>query len=198
MKSVIQAIEATHQTEIRAGGFFWRVRRVDNDLTAQRNAMTLLMILPKSEDERIQDEEIARLPPERQPEALVKVRWERTRRRLEEMPELQAKLNQSRRDIVRAGTVAVSLDGEEWEPIELVETEAEHAPDASPPRIWRGRFNPETLDTLFAAIWDLCTDGGAAVARIERFRRSHGPTRTPGRAGKKVRPPADRLPAHES
>lgn len=194
MKAVIAAIEATHQTEVRAGGFFWRVRRVDNDLTAQRNAITLLMIMPRSEDERLQDEAVARLPPEKQPEALVKLRWERTRRRIEELPEIQAKLNQNRRDIVRAGVVAISLDGEEWEPIELVETEAEHAPTADPPRIWRGRFNPEALDALFAAIWDLCTDGGAAIARIERFRRGNGATGAPGRAGKKVRPTANRLP----
>lgn len=179
---VFDVVEGTHSEVLEAGGFWWRVQRVTNEDVRRRNGVMLLLIMPTNEAERAEDEEIQAMPDELRASAIVRARYERFRRRLEVDPGRGAYLRTSQDAILRAGVTHIGLTRDDLAPLVLVETEVEATPKGvkeSPRKVWAGRFNSATQDTLFQAIWSLCTDGGAAVERIERFRRGAGDAGAP-------------------
>lgn len=180
--NVFDVVEGTHSEVLSAGGFWWRVQRVTNEDVRRRNGVMLLLIMPMTEAERAEDEEIQAMPDDQRATALVRARYERFKRRLEADPARGAYLRTSSDAILRAGVTHIGLERDDLAPLILVETETEATPkgvEASPRKVWIDRFNPSTRDVLFQTIWNLCTDGGAAVERIERFRRGAGDAGAP-------------------
>ena len=173
MKRAIDFLETTHTAEIKAGGVWWRVERVTNAAADARRAMITLMVHPRSPAEVAEEQDIQAIEDaEDRNQRMVALRITRSRRWLEDEAN-RTTLDANRAELVRLGVTHVAPpigpDGTagEWEPCTLVET-AEEA-DAAAGRVWQGRLNGPTRDALFAAIWDLCTDGGAADRRMERF-----------------------------
>jgi hypothetical protein len=168
--SAIDFIVASCTDEVDAGGLRWRVQRVTNEEADKRRSSLILMVLPQSPAERAEDEDIAAIEdPEARMDALRALRVSRVARWHSD-PARQAEAARNQAALIALGTTHVSADGgATWDPIALVAPEEEDL-QASPPRVSRARFNRPTLDALFAAIWSLCTDGGAATERLERFR----------------------------
>lgn len=185
--SAIAYLAEGYTEEVDAGGLRWRVERVTNALPAERRGLLTIMALPKTPADHAVEEDIRARHTDadgRVDELAIARDLTRTRHaRLGQLlldPMYQERLNANRRALVRVAVVAVQIParGEEpagpWEPIRLVEAEAEADASASPPRVWEGRLTGQTVEALFAAAWSLCTDGGAAVERIERFRHRGG------------------------
>jgi len=160
--------------EVEAGGLLWRVRRVTNEEADRRRSTLVLMTAPKSPAERAEEEDARAIedPAERlrtfQSLHMARVlRWH-------EDPARQAAARANQFALLSEGVTDVSADGgATWEPIRLVASRDEEDLQASPPRVHGGtggRFNSTTTAALFAAIWSLCTDGGAATERLDRFR----------------------------
>lgn len=172
MLSALDVIEGTHTEELQAGGLWWRVRRVTSDDVITRRAALLMLVMPRSEAERVEEEAIAEQPEAERADAMARLRVARFQRNLAADPAIRDRLTAGRVAIICAGVEAASVDRVTWDAVTLVPTEVEH--DRTAARIWIGRLNTTAQDALFGAIWDLCTDGGAAVDRIERFRRRAG------------------------
>jgi hypothetical protein len=177
--SAIAFLEGSHTEVIEAGGLRWKVERVTNDLPAERRGTLTLMAFPKTAAERAEEEDIrarstdtdGRLDEPAYVRAINTVRMARQVAAFQD-PAYQGRLRANRAALIRVGTVATQLpDSDAWEPIRLVATEEEADASANPPRVWEGRLNDATKEALFSSIWSLCTDGGAAVERLERFRR---------------------------
>lgn len=168
--SALDFIVESCTTELEAGGLRWRVRRVTNEEADRRRSSLLLMVLPQSTAERVEDEDVAAIvdPVERM-KALRALQVARVARWHADAGR-QTEARRNRFALITEGTTHVSVDGQEWDAIQLVDAVDDEDRSVAPARIWRGRFNAPTLDALFSAIWQLCTDGGAAVERIERFR----------------------------
>jgi hypothetical protein len=178
MTSAIAFLEETAEDIVEAGGLLWKVERVTNDLPAERRGTLTLMAFPRTLAERAQEEDIrarhtdrdGRLDEAACARDLGVVRAARQMEALQD-PAYQMRLRANRAALVRVGAVATQIPGSDvWEPIRLVATREEADAHASPPRVWEGRLNDTTKEALFTAIWRLCTDGGAAIERLERFR----------------------------
>ena len=181
--SAIDYLEQSHVEEVDAGGLRWRVERVTNSLPNERRGTFVAMALPKTAADRAVEEDLVarhtdrdgRLDAKAHARDLEIVRHERLGRLLLD-PVYQERLRANRQALVRAAVVAVQIPArgdapaEPWEEVRLVADKAEADPAASPPRIWEGRLTGQTVEVLFGVAWSLCTDGGAAVERIERFR----------------------------
>jgi hypothetical protein len=177
--SAIEFLNETAEDIVEAGGLRWKVERVTNELPAERRGTLTLMAFPKTAAERAQEEDIrarhtdgdGRLDEPAYIRDLSTVRLARQVDAFQD-PAYQGRLRANRAALVRVGTVATQIPGSDvWEPIRLVATREEADASASPPRVWDGRLNDTTKEALFSAIWSLCTDGGAALDRLERFRR---------------------------
>ena len=170
--SAIGFLETTHTAEVYSGGLWWRVERVSNEAADKRRAMLLLMVSPRSAADVAEEEDqrAQAVDDDDRERRMLALRAQRAARWLAEAANGEHH-DANRRELVRLGVVAVSVpvDGapSTWEPITLVESLDEADPDKG--RVWEGRINGPTRDALFAAIWDLCTDGGAAERRIQRF-----------------------------
>ncbi len=164
-------IEAAARVEVKAGGLLWRVVRVCSEDVRKRRQIMLLAVMPRSAEDAMQEEQVRAMPDEKERlAALIMLRIERQKKNL--TPEHAAQAQATRPAILMTGVEAVSSDeGLTWAPISLVVDEAEQDPAATPPRVWQGRLTPQTAADLFNAIWSLSTDEGAAIERIERFRR---------------------------
>lgn len=185
--SALDYLAEGHVEEVDAGGLRWRVERITNDLADERRGTLTLMALPKTKADRIAEDEIrqrhtgadGRLDASAYQRDLEIVRHARLGQLLVD-PEYQDRLRRNQRAIVRAAVVAVQVParGEEpagpWEPVQLVETESEADKTSTPPRVWERRLTGSTREALFAVAWSLCTDGGAAIDRVERFRHRGG------------------------
>ena len=181
--SAIDYLSEGHVEEVDAGGLRWRVERVTNSLPNERRGTFSAMALPKTAADRAVEEDLlarhtdrdGRLDVRAHQRDLETVRNERLGRLLLD-PVYQERLRANRQALVRAAVVAVQIPahGEApagpWEEVRIVATKEEADPSATPPRIWEGRLTGQTIEALFAVAWSLCTDGGAAVERIERFR----------------------------
>jgi hypothetical protein len=162
---------------VAAGGLEWQIERVANEIPSQRKGYLVMLALPKSETERVEEEDIrerhtdadGRLDAVAHQRDLQAVREARLGHALRD-PQHTARLGHIRRALVRAAVIAVRAPGDVWEPVALVEERTAEDRSASPARVWQGRLTTDTVDTLFAAAWSLSTDGGAAVERLERFR----------------------------
>jgi hypothetical protein len=168
VSSVIDYIEKSAKDTIRTpDGLWWRVRRVSNEAARRYGAIVRLMVHPASPMDLAEEEDAAKDP---DPAALIALRLRRTKRWLEDEANIERE-RRARLELLLLGATHVGLEEDVLDPVQLVEEEEQTDTTATPARVWVGRFNPTSRDALFGAIWDLCTDGGAAQRRIERFRR---------------------------
>ena len=170
MGNLLEAIEACSQSEIKAGGMTWRVRKVCSADLARVGHAALAVAQGLSPDiiNGAEDEE----------KAMSAVR-QASVRQLETMANLKDA-------VVAAGLVAVGDEkGQNWENVRV--TLKPEQGDASNGVVWVGALPTGVSETIFTEIMSLSTDGGAAVERLQTFRaRARNASRT--RSGsKKVR-----------
>ena len=170
MGNLLEAIEACSQSEIKAGGMTWRVRKVCSADLARVGHAALAVAQGLNPDiaKGEEDEETA-----------MKAVRQASGRQLETMANLKDA-------VVAAGLLAVGDEkGQNWEDVKV--TLKPEQSNAAQGIVWVGSLPTGVSETIFTEIMSLSTDGGAAVERLQTFRaRARNAART-GSGGKKVR-----------
>lgn len=139
--SAIDALKAIATSEVEVGGVRWRIRKINTRLQVQAGQAMLALVPVATEGDAP--------PPSRLTERAI------------------AEMAAHQQTVVAAGVTAASLDGAEWEDVEILTNGAV----AGPGQLHVDQLPPMAEAALFTAIMDLSTDGGKAASRLATFRR---------------------------
>ena len=181
MGQILKQIADTSTSEIEAGGFSWRVKKVASSDLARVGHASLVVA------QAFQGEEAVSKAANRKPKSKGKTNGVEAAEDdpaallASVSPEVLENMASLKAAVVMAGTVAVGHEGE-WEDVRLVSTIEEEDPDAG--LIAVASLPPDVDDAIFNEVMSLSTDGGLAMSRLAAFRGSTvaAPNTRPSRA----------------
>lgn len=177
MSATLHAIRNAATGTVEVDGLHFQIRKVRASDVAQIGVAAMAMMNPSAAAEA---EELAEGG-----EALERALSRMSPKQVGEITEMQAA-------ICCAGVMAISTDGAEWEPVDLVMESKKEDPDAG--RLCVHTLPPGVVESCFSEILELSTDRGGSADRLRSFLETGEPSApaTSGHAGKKIRKNARR------